>query len=68
MREIGKFCRIYCHEAHKIWPELLSHTEGWLNGTLSDSTGCSAVELIFDRPWPDLFEEFLKVGSEQYQQ
>jgi hypothetical protein len=64
-REIGKFCRIYCNEAHKRWPELLSHTEGWLNGMLSDSTGYSPVELIFDSPRPDLFEEFLKKGSEQ---
>jgi len=28
MREIRKFCRIYCHEAHKRWPELLSHIQG----------------------------------------
>jgi hypothetical protein len=65
MREIGTFCRIYCNEAHKKWPELLSHIEAWFNGTLSDSTGYSPVELIFDSPRPDLFEEFLKKGSEQ---
>jgi hypothetical protein len=59
MREIGKFCRIYCNETHKRWPELLSHIEGWINGTLSDSTGYSPVELIFDSPKADLFEEFL---------
>jgi len=58
MREIG-------NEAHKRWPELLSHTEGWLKGTLSNSTGYSPVELIFHSPRPDLFEEFLKKGSEQ---
>ena len=65
MREIGKFCRIYCNEAHKRWSELLSHIEGWLNGTLSDSTGYSPNELIFDSPRPDLFEEFLKKGCAQ---
>ena len=48
-----------------MWPELLSHIEGWLNGTLSDSTGYNPVELIFDSPRPDLFEEFLKKRSEQ---
>jgi hypothetical protein len=32
---------------------------------LSDSTGFSPVELIFDNPRPDLFEEFLRKGSEQ---
>jgi hypothetical protein len=61
MREIGKFCRIYRHEAYKRWPELLSHIEGRLNGTLSDSTGYSPVGLIFDSPWPGLFEEFLNL-------
>ena len=64
MREIRKFCRIYCHEAHKRWPELLSHIQGWLNGTLSDSTGYSPLEMIFDNPRPDLFEEFIQKGSE----
>jgi transposase InsO family protein len=39
MREIGKFCKIYCNKSHKIWPELLSEIERWLNGTVSDSTG-----------------------------
>lgn len=31
MREIGNFCRIYCHQAHKKWPELLPKMEEWLN-------------------------------------
>jgi len=52
-------------KAHKRWPELLSHIEGWLSRTLSYSTGYSREELIFDNPRPDLFEEFLKKGSEQ---
>jgi len=56
-REIGKFCRIYCNEAHKRWPELLLHIEGWLNGTLSNSTGYSPVELIFNSRRPDMFEK-----------
>jgi hypothetical protein len=64
MKETGKVCRIYRNEAHKKWPELLSHTEGWLNG-MSDSMGYSPVELILDSPRPDLFEKFLKKGSEQ---
>ena len=32
---------------------------------MSDSTGYSPVELILDSPRPDVFEEFLKKGSEQ---
>jgi hypothetical protein len=47
------------------WTELLTHLEDWLNGTLSDSTGYSRVELIFDRPMPDTFERFLKKETEQ---
>src|SRR5215510_13198057 len=65
MREIGKFCGIYCSETHKKWPELLPHIEGWINGTLSDSTGYSPVELMFNNSKPDLFEKFLKKGPEQ---
>jgi hypothetical protein len=65
MREIGKFCCIYCNETHTKWPELLSHIEGWINGTPSDSTGYSLVELMFNDPKPDLFEKFLKKGLEQ---
>jgi hypothetical protein len=33
-REIYNFCSIYCQEAPEIWPQLLSHIEGWLNGML----------------------------------
>ena len=65
MSEFGKFFRTYCREAHRRWPEMLSDIEGWLNRTISDSTGCSPVELIFDNPRPDVFEEFLNKGSEQ---
>jgi transposase InsO family protein len=61
----GKFCRVYCQEAHKRCLELLSHIEGWLNGTLSHSTGYSPVALIFDSRGPDFFDEFIKKGSEQ---
>jgi hypothetical protein len=56
---------IYYNEAYKRRSELLSHIDGWLNGTLSDSTGYSRVELTFDSPRPDFFEEFLKKRSEQ---
>jgi hypothetical protein len=64
MREIGKFCRIYCHEAHKKWPELLPHIERWLNGTISDSTGYSPIELMCGEDRPDLLKEILKKAPE----
>jgi len=66
MREIGKFCHIYCNEAHKRWPELASHIEGWLNGTLSDSTGYSPIELIFDGPRPGLLKNSLRDGLNRH--
>jgi transposase InsO family protein len=28
MRELSKFFRIYCHDNHKKWAELLPHIEG----------------------------------------
>jgi hypothetical protein len=65
MKEIGKFCRIYCHENHKRWPELTSKTENWLNGSVSDSTGYSPVELLHDKPMPDLYRKFLTKETDQ---
>jgi hypothetical protein len=65
MKGIGKFRLIYCHETHKKWPELSTHTESWPNGTWSDSTGRSPVELIFDRHTPNLSEIFLKKEPDQ---
>jgi mRNA-degrading endonuclease RelE of RelBE toxin-antitoxin system len=62
VKEIGTFCHIYCHEAHTKWPELLSHIKDWLNWTLSNSTGYSPVQLVFDSPTPDLFEDSLRKG------
>ena len=31
MRELSKFCRIYCTENHKKWAELLPYIENWIN-------------------------------------
>ncbi|GFG40367.1 hypothetical protein Cfor_00564 [Coptotermes formosanus] len=39
MREISKFSRIYSHETHKRWAELVPHTEFWMNNTLASPTG-----------------------------
>jgi hypothetical protein len=43
-RESGNFC----HETHKNGQNPYLTLQGWLNGTLSDLTGYSPVELIFD--------------------
>jgi len=65
MNEKGKFCRIYCDQNHKKWPDLLDKIEKWLNETISDSTGYSAVELMYNKPWPDLFSKFLNKEKDQ---
>jgi hypothetical protein len=65
MREIGKFCKIYCHQNHKKWPELLPKIEEWINGSVSDSTGYAPVELMFDEPRPDVFKKFLVKEADQ---
>jgi hypothetical protein len=65
MKEIGKFCRMYCHLQHKKWPELVTKIEEWLNGTMSDSTGYSPVELMYGMPRPDLFSKFLSKSVDE---
>jgi hypothetical protein len=59
MREISKFCKIYCSRNHRKWAELLPKREEWLNTTVADSTGFKLVELLLDAKKPDLFENIL---------
>jgi hypothetical protein len=65
MRKISKFCKIYCHQNHKKWAELVPYIENWLNTTISGSTGYRPVPLIFDEDKPDLFERLIKKSPEQ---
>jgi hypothetical protein len=46
MREISKFCRIYCHANHKKWAELVPHIEYWLNNTVASSTQYTPGEIL----------------------
>jgi len=59
MKELSKFCRIYCHQNHKRWADLLPQIEQWLNKTVASSTGYAPVELIFNAKRPDIFAKFL---------
>jgi hypothetical protein len=45
MQKLSEFFRIYCHDNHKNWAELLPHIEEWLNKTFK--IGYSATELMF---------------------
>jgi hypothetical protein len=46
MRELSKFCGIYCNENHRKWAELLPHIENWMSNCVYSSTGYTASELI----------------------
>jgi len=47
MREISKFCRIYCHLNHRKWAELIPHIANWLNNTVTSVTLYTPAELLF---------------------
>jgi transposase InsO family protein len=64
IREISKFCKIYCSQNHRKWAELLPKIEEWLNTTVADSTGFTPVEMLFQVKKPDLFEKILKKSPE----
>jgi len=59
MREISKFCKIYCSQTHREWAELLPKREEWLKTTVADSTGFTLFELLFEAKKPDLVEKIL---------
>ncbi|PNF28428.1 hypothetical protein B7P43_G15944 [Cryptotermes secundus] len=68
MRELGKYFRIYCHETHRKWPELVPYIENWLNSSVSQSTGYSPVELLYGNSRPDIFRKILKKSADQLPQ
>ena len=59
MKDLSKFFRIYCHENHKKWAELLPYIEGWLNKIVASSTGYSPLELIFGCSKPGALDNML---------
>jgi hypothetical protein len=65
MRELGKYFRIYCHETHKKWPELVLFIKNWLNSSVSEYTGYAPIELISQSPRPVIFREILKKEADQ---
>jgi hypothetical protein len=65
MRELGKYFRIYCHETHNNWPELVPYTENGLNSSVSQSTGYTPVELLYGDPKPDIFCKILEKMADQ---
>lgn len=65
MRELAKYCRIYCNITQRKWPELIPLIENWLNSSVSGTTGYTPVELMFDEPKPDMFEKIFVKSPDQ---
>jgi hypothetical protein len=63
MRELSKFCRIYCNENHRKWAELLPHIENWMNNSVCSSTGYTARELMYSTERPNIFKKMLPKES-----
>jgi len=59
MREISKFCRIYCHSNNRKWAELIPHIENWLNNTVASTTLYTPFELLFGEERNNLFQKCL---------
>ncbi|GFG31398.1 hypothetical protein Cfor_00747 [Coptotermes formosanus] len=56
MREIPQLCKIYCHENHRKWTELIPHIEKCINTTVATCTGYTAIELMMKGERPNLFQ------------
>jgi hypothetical protein len=59
MREISKFCRIYCHSNNRKWAELIPHIENGLNNAVASATLYTPVELLFGAEGKNLFQKCL---------
>jgi hypothetical protein len=63
MRELSKFCRIYCSENHRKWAEMLPHIENWMNNSVCSSTGYTPSELIYGTERPNVFRKIVPKES-----
>jgi len=57
MRELSKFCSIYCHDNHKNWAELQPHIEKWINNIVGSGAGCTPTELMYGVKGPNVFDK-----------
>jgi hypothetical protein len=63
MPELGKYYKIYCHQTHRKWPELVPYIENWLNTYVSQTTGYAPVELLYGNTRPNIFLDSLKYSK-----
>jgi hypothetical protein len=59
MREISKFCRIYCHANHRKWVELVPHIEYWLHNTVASTNQYTPIEILSGASGSNLFQKYL---------
>jgi hypothetical protein len=60
MKELGKYFRIYCHQAHKQWPELIPFIQDWMNKSISSVTGYSPIELLGREARDEVFKQIIQ--------
>ena len=63
MRELSKFCRIYCNQNHRKWVELLPHIQNWMNKSVCSSTGYTSNELMYGTKRPNVFRKMVPKES-----
>jgi hypothetical protein len=68
IRELSKFCRIYCHDNDKKWAELLPHIEGWINNTVASGTGYTPTELMYGVKRPNILDKLMPKVQELEQE
>jgi hypothetical protein len=63
LRELSRFCRIYCNENHRKWAELLLHIENWKNKSACSSTGYTPSEFMYGTERSNVFRNMLPKES-----
>jgi transposase InsO family protein len=60
MKELGKYFRIYCHQSHKQWPELIPYIQKWLNEPVNQVTGYRPIELLGGTIKQEIFKKIIR--------
>ena len=59
MRELSKFCWIYCKDNHKKCVELSPFIENWINNTVASATGYTPTELMYGSERRNVFSKLM---------
>lgn len=58
-REINRLLRVYCQKKHTSWPMYVGTIESYINGTVSEATGVSPYELMWEKKPPCWIEKII---------